>query len=203
MLGYLLEKEFKQFRRNPFLPRLVIIFPMMVLLVFPLVANFEVKNIDLSVIDHDKSSYSRNLIQKVIASGYFNITDVSETYSDAIEKIESDRSDVILEIPSNFERDLVRASRGDLMISANAVNGNKGGLGTAYLMNIISDFNGNIRTELTGNANKLQVPFLEIIPLYRYNPSLLYEVYMVPALMVMVMAMICGVLPALNIVSEN
>ncbi|MCG8309091.1 MAG: ABC transporter permease [Cytophagales bacterium] len=203
MLGYLLEKEFKQFRRNPFLPRLVIIFPMMVLLVFPLVANFEVKNIDLSVIDHDKSSYSRNLIQKVIASGYFNITDVSETYSDAIEKIESDRSDVILEIPSNFERDLVRASRGDLMISANAVNGNKGGLGTAYLMNIISDFNGNIRAELTGNANKLQVPFLEIIPLYRYNPSLLYEVYMVPALMVMVMAMICGFLPALNIVSEK
>ncbi len=44
---------------------------------------------------------------------------------------------------------------------------------------------------------------MDIIPRYRYNPGLLYEVFMVPALIVMVMAMICGFLPALNIVSEK
>ena len=76
MLRYLLEKEFKQIKRNPSLPRLVIMFPMMVLLVFPLVANFDVKNITLSVIDHDKSSYSRSLIHKLTSAGYFRITDV-------------------------------------------------------------------------------------------------------------------------------
>ncbi len=80
MLRYLLEKEFKQFKRNPFLPRLVIMFPFMVLMIFPLVANFEVKNINLSVIDHDKSSFSRNLVQKVKSSGYFKISDVSSSY---------------------------------------------------------------------------------------------------------------------------
>lgn len=203
MLRYLLEKEFKQFKRNPFLPRLVIMFPLMVLLVFPLVANFEVKNINLSVIDHDKGSYSRSLIQKVISSGYFNLTDVSDHYNDALEAVESNQSDVILEIPSNFERDLVKEMKADLMISANAVNGNKGGLGSAYLVNIVMDFNDNIRTELSGNTSKFSVPGLDIVSLYKYNPSLQYEIYMVPALMVMVMAMICGFLPALNIVSEK
>jgi len=203
MLRYLLEKEFKQFKRNPFLPRLVIMFPLMVLLVFPLVANFEVKNINLSVIDHDKSSYSRGLIQKIISSGYFNLTDISSHYQEALNTVESNRSDVILEIPSNFERNLAREMKSDLMISANAVNGNKGGLGSAYLVNIVMDFNDNIRTELIGNINKLTVPGLNIVTSYKYNPSLLYEVYMVPALMVMVMAMICGFLPALNIVSEK
>lgn len=203
MLKYLLEKEFKQFKRNPFLPRMVIIFPMMVLLIFPLVANFEVKNVKLSVIDHDKSSYSRSLIQKVQSSGYFKITDVSRNYKNALEKIESDQSDVILEIPAKFERTMAREMNADLMISANAVNGNKGGLGTAYLVNIINEFNTNIRAELTNNVSRLSVPSLEIIPLYRYNPGLLYEVFMVPALMVMVMAMICGFLPAMNIVSEK
>ena len=203
MLRYLLEKEFKQFKRNPFLPRMVIIFPMMVMLVFPLVANFEVKNVKLSLIDHDKSSYSRSLIQKVKASGYFKITDVSETYNDALVNIESNDADVILEIPSNFERTLVREQAADLMISANAVNGTKGGLGTAYLVNIVLDFNENIRTNLLGNVSKFKAPFLEVIPLYRYNAELLYEVFMVPALMVMALAMICGFLPALNIVAEK
>lgn len=203
MLRYLLEKEFKQFKRNPFLPRMVIMFPMMVLLIFPLVANFDVKNINLSVIDHDKSSYSRSLIDKVASSGYFKIIDTPDTYKIALNDIESDRSDVILEIPPDFERTLVREMETDLMITANAVNGNKGGLGTSYLVNIVMDFNDNIRTELTNNVKKLTVPYLDIIPKYRFNPSLLYEVFMVPALMVMVLSMICGFLPALNIVSEK
>jgi len=203
MLKYLLEKEFKQFRRNAFLPRLVIIFPLMVLLVFPLVANFEVRNIKLSIIDHDKSSFSRNLIQKIQASDYFRITDVSQRYDEALSEIEGDRSDVILEIPPNFEKSLVKEMEAQVMISANAVNGNKGGLGTAYLVNIINDFNEYIRTELSQDVKKATIPLLEIIPLYRYNPGLLYEVFMVPALMVMVMAMVCGFLPALNIVGEK
>lgn len=203
MLRYLLEKEFKQFRRNPFLPRMVIIFPMMVLLIFPLVANFDVKNINLSVIDNDKSSYSRTLIEKIRSTGYFKITDIEDNYQDALSSIESDKSDVILEIPPKFEKTLVREMETNLMITANAVNGNKGGLGTSYLVNIVMDFNDNIRTELTSNVYKLNVPFLSIIPKYRFNPSLLYEVFMVPALMVMVLSMICGFLPALNIVSEK
>ncbi len=203
MLKYLLEKEFKQFRRNTFLPRLVVMFPMVILLVIPLVASFEVKNINLSIIDHDKSSYTQSLIQKIQASGYFKITNLSDRYDNALDEIERDKADIILEIPVDFEKYLVKEMKADVMISANAVNGNKGGLGTAYLVNIISDFNQDIRTDLSQNVQKAAIPMLEIIPQYRYNPSLLYEVFMVPALMVMVMAMVCGFLPALNIVSEK
>ena len=61
MLKYLLEKEFKQIRRNPFLPKMIFVFPVMVLLVFPWAANFEIKNINLCVIDNDHSTYSTRL----------------------------------------------------------------------------------------------------------------------------------------------
>ena len=203
MLRFLLEKEFKQFFRNSFVPRMVIMFPLTALLIYPLVANFEVKNINLSVVDHDRSSYSRQLVQQVQSSGYFRITNVSPNYRSALKSIEMDESDVILEVPSQFERKLVREKKADLMVSANAVNGNKGGLGTAYLVAIINEFNSDIRTELLGDAGGFRVPALEILPLYRYNPELLYSVFMVPAIMVMVLAMISGFLPALNIVGEK
>ena len=103
MLKYLLEKEFKQFRRNKFLPRLVVMFPLMVLLVFPLVANFEIKNINLSILDYDKSTYSRQLIQKVQSSGYFRLRHISAKYSASLNEIEQGDADVILEIPLGFE----------------------------------------------------------------------------------------------------
>jgi len=175
----------------------------MVLTFIPLVASFDVKNIDLSIIDNDKSSYSAELIQKIKSSGYFKLVDVSQNYKTALEAVESDDADIILEIPNQFERKLIREQQTDLMISADAVNGNKGGLGAAYLMSIITDFNAKIRTELLNNTSKFTAPFLEVIPLFRYNPNLLYEVFMVPALMVMVMTMIGGFLPALNIVGEK
>ena len=89
------------------------------------------------------------------------------------------------------------------MVSANAVNGNKGGLGSSYLLTIINNFNDEIRVDLAGSLQRLRVPMFSIITIFRYNPTLVYEFYMIPALMVMVMAMVCGFLPALNIVSEK
>ncbi|MDN3642483.1 ABC transporter permease [Lutimonas halocynthiae] len=203
MLKYLIEKEFKQIIRNSFLPRMILGLPIVALIIYPFAANFEVKNIALSVVDHDKSSYSQELIQKVQASGYFKITDVSDGYEEALRSIELDKSDIILEIPSNFQSDFIREKQASLMISANAVNGNKGGLGSAYLNGVINDFNADIRTELAGGRSASITQGIEVIPLYRYNPTLKYEVYMVPALMVMILAMICGFLPALNIVGEK
>ncbi len=44
MLKYLLEKEFKQFFRNKALPKMAVVMPFMAILIFPLVANFEIKN---------------------------------------------------------------------------------------------------------------------------------------------------------------
>lgn len=203
MLRYLLEKEFKQIRRNTFIPRLIFIMPLFAMIVFPYAANFDVKNINLSIIDNDKSSYSQELIQKVQSSGYFRISDVSGTFEEAMKSVEADNSDVILEIPLNFERNLVKSQTASLMISANAVNGNKGGLGSAYLTNIIMDFNNKIRIDLMKIVNKVSVPAMELVPLYRYNATLRYEVFMVPALLVMILAMITGFLPALNIVAEK
>lgn len=203
MIRYLLEKEFKQFGRNKFLPRLVVGFPILVLLIFPLVANFDVKNINLSILDYDKSSYSQQLIQKIQASGYFRITHISENYNQSLLEVESDDSDVILEIPSAFEKSVSSVESGRLMISANAVNGNKGGLGSAYLLSIINDFNEEIRAEILNSGSRFRAPLFEIISIYRYNAALLYEIYMVPALIAMVITMICSFLPAMNIVLEK
>jgi len=202
-LRYLIEKEFKQIKRNTFIPRIIVMMPLIAMIIFPYAANFDIKNINLSIIDHDKSSFSQTLIQKIQSSGYFRISDVSGSYNNAMESIEADESDVILEIPLNFERSLIKDQKADLMISANAVNGNKGGLGSSYLLNIINDYNNEIRIKHLKMVNRVSIPAMELVPLYRYNPTLKYEVFMVPALLVMILGMICGFLPALNIVAEK
>lgn len=203
MLRFLLEKEFKQFARNNFVPKLIFIFPLMVTLVFPLVATFDVRNIYVTVIDHDKSTYSARLIQCIEASEYFILTNAANSYEEGLRTIEDHSSDLILEIPTHFEYDLVNNQKGHIMISANAVNGNKGGLGTSYLSSIVRNFGADVGLHLRGKQGRIHIPFLSLIPRYQFNPELLYHMYMIPALMIMVLAMLCGFLPALNIVSEK
>lgn len=200
---YLLEKEFKQIQRNKFLPRVVLILPFVSLALFPLVANFEIKDVNLALVDNNHSSYSERLIQKTISSGYFRLTNVSPDYKKALYSVEQNDADVIMDIPPRFEEDLINNQSPDIFISANAVNGMKGGLSSAYLMGIVNDFSDEIRDEWIQSNSKLQVPACEIIPRYYFNPHLEYKYNMIPAILMMLLTMLTGFLPALNIVGEK
>ena len=203
MLRFLLEKEFKQLRRNTFLPRMVIMLPFVTLSIFPLVANFDIENLNLAVVDYDNSPYSQRLINKATSSGYFRLTYTASTYDDALVSIEKDTADLILEIPADFERDLVSQGTSRVLIAANTVNGTRGGLGSNYLSQVISDFTREASEELAVSINHAGGPAFDIVPQYRFNPHLEYRVFMVPALLAQVLTMLCGFMPALNIVFEK
>lgn len=203
MLKFLLEKEFKQIRRNSFMPRIILIFPVMVLLVFPWAANFEIRNINISIVDHDHSTYSQRLTNKIASSGYFRITGLPSSYQQALREIENDQADILLEIPRKFEQSLISEQQVKVMVSANAVNGTKGGLGGAYLSSIVNDFAGEIRNEWIQISGIQEMPVIELSNRNLFNIHMNYKVFMVPALMVMLLTMLCGFLPALNIVAEK
>ncbi|MDR1170834.1 MAG: ABC transporter permease [Bacteroidales bacterium] len=203
MLRFLIEKEFKQIIRHPFIPKLIFVFPCMVMLVFPWAATFEIKDVNLSIVDSDHSTYSTRLAQKIVSSGYFRLTDVSDTYSEALQSIERHASDLVLTIGQGFERDLVREGSAKLMIAANSVNGTKSGMGSSYLSAIIRDFSDDLRREQGQMQGTGVIPVIHIAPQYRFNPHLDYKVYMAPALMVILLTLLCGFLPALSIVGEK
>ena len=202
MLRYLLEKEFKQIYRNSFLPRLILIMPITMLVIMPWAANQEITNIKISVVDHDHSPYSDQLIRKIAASKYFILTNISSTGTNGLISIDKGDADILLEIPQNFEKDMINGKPVNIMISANSVNGTKGGLSTSYLSTILNDYADERREEIILSATA-DIPTFTIIPRYNFNPHLDYKIFMVPALMVMLLTMISGFLPALNIVSEK
>ena len=177
-LKYLIQKEFLQIRRNAFLPKLIIMFPIVIMCVMPWVMQMEVKNIVVDVVDIDHTVESQRLVQQIAASNYFIFGGQKATYAEAMKDIEKGRADVILEI-----RD------GQYLIAANAVNGTKGSMGSAYLSQIVTS---NV-THHTSN----------ITPLTLYNKGQDYKLFMIPALFAIVMMLMTGFLPTLNIVGEK
>ena len=178
MIKYLIQKEFLQIRRNAFLPKLIIMFPIVIMCVMPWVMQMEVKNIVVDVVDIDHTVESQRLVQQIAASNYFIFGGQKATYAEAIKDIEKGKADVILEI-----RD------GKYLIAANAVNGTKGSMGSAYLSQIITSHQ--------------PIPLLQASILNLYNKGQDYKLFMIPALFAIVMMLMTGFLPTLNIVGEK
>ena len=56
VLGFLLQKEFRQIFRDKTILAMMFAMPIIQLIIMPLAANFEVKNVNLVYVDHDHSS---------------------------------------------------------------------------------------------------------------------------------------------------
>ena len=217
MIKFLIEKEFKQLFRNSFLPRLILVFPCMIMILMPWAMNLEIRNVSLNIVDNDHSVTSHRLVDKISASAYFRLTALPDSYDEALKNVEAGDADIILEIPRDFEKDCTVGRSPHVLIAANAVNGTKGSLGGSYLSNIIQSYasevvvlpaRGDTPGDVSGMANsQLSTPNSQSSTNYTtlnlFNPNLNYKLFMVPALMVMLLTLICGFLPALNIVSEK
>lgn len=194
----LVQKEFLQIRRNSFLPKLIVVFPIMIMLLMPLIMTMDVRNVNVAVVDLDRSTTSRRIASHIEASEYLTLAQTTAEYSFSIEALEQGEVDVIVQIPANFERDMMIATPKRISITANAVNATKGGMGMQYIVQTIARTLSELRGEKT--PSKLS----ELVTIEnRYNSTLNYRHYMIPALMIILFILICGFLPALSIVGEK
>lgn len=198
ILSVLLKKEIALMKRNPVIPRLIVAMPVMVMLVIPLVTTLDVKDVGVAVVDNDQTGLSRRIVADINASEYLSVTGCFFSYEEALRQIENGKADAIVTIPENYLRDLTNGSRPELDLKANGVNATKGTLGVQYTA--MSVANTVTRWQM---EQGIRMPIQESATLNLYNPTLNFRNYMIPALMVVLLIIICGFLPTLNIVSEK
>lgn len=202
-LKFLLQKEFRQIFRDSTILKMIIAMPVIQLLIMPLAADFEIKNINITIVDHDRSSLSQNLASKILSSGYFILTDYNNSFQTGFAQMENNESDLVLEIPKNFEGDLVKENSQKLFIAVNAINGTKAMVGSAYLSRIIADYNQQIRTEILPPSKVPLTPTIEIATSNWFNPFLNYPAFMVPGILVILVTMVGAYMCSVNIVKEK
>lgn len=199
-LVFLLEKEFRQLLRSKQLLGMLLLAPLIQLILLPMAADYSVKNINISVVDHDHSTTSRRLIEKIVSSGYFKLRDYTSSYTQGLKDVEQDKADLALQIPVHFERDLVRENHSPVFVSINAIEGTKANLGGAYLQSIVTDFNEDVRAQWQVTQPETQV---SVATSNWYNPLLNFHLYMVPAILVTLVTAMVAMQSAFNIVQEK
>ena len=208
-LLFLLRKEFRQIRRNRFMIRAIIAVPILQMLILVPAITFEIKRIDLAVIDNDRSQASRELVAKLTGSSFFVVTATPATVTEAESMLLSGDADIALVIPPDFSRGLAGVTPPRLQVLADAVNASTAQLSWSYITSVIRDFNREVIIStgmIPANMAAIRtgsLPGISVSPRYWYNPKLNYKYYMLPGVLVILITAIGLMMTGLNLVREK
>lgn len=202
-LFYVLQKEFIQVRRNKIMLRMIIMIPIVQMLVLVFAATYDLKNVNIFLVDKDMSSTSRELASKIDASPFFTINNTSFNPEDGENEILNNRDEMVLVIPKGFERDLMREDKAKLQLLVNSIDGQSAQIGYSYAASVIGDFNKNIVAEWKG-LPEFKPPYqINVVSRFWYNSELEYKWYMAPGVLALLVTLIGLNLSSTSLVKEK
>jgi ABC-2 type transport system permease protein len=196
-------KEIRQLKRDSRMLFVLFLFPVILLAVFGYAINFDVKHIQVAVYDKDKSETSRDFINRLISSDYFDLTGNINSDKEIKEYLDRHKAQCVIVIPRDFSKTLGRGNEESIQILVDGVNGNTASIITNY-MNIASiSYSTYLRNETSAATGTKLYNVIEPEPVFWYNPSLNSTFFLLPGLIAMILIITAVVSISLSIVREK
>ena len=176
----------------------VLIVPMVQILILANAATFEIRDSRIWIVDFDRTATSRGLVNRFAASGHFDVTGTTPSLNAANEALLRGETTLALVIPPDFEADLVRTRRANVELIVNAEKGAAAGVVQSYATTILGAYSAELAHPRLSAASGIDVSYRS-----RYNPTLNYQHYMVPGILVALVTIIGTLLTAQNIAREK
>lgn len=194
------KKEFIHIKRDRRSLILSFVIPIVLLVLFGYALSMDVRDIPTTVLDNDRSSYSRQFIDSFSQSGYFSINDHAGSYSDIENNILSLKSQVAIVIPQDFEKDLLAGKEVQVQTIIDGSQSNKASIAYGYIEGITQSFSSRVLIEL-GDFKDLKMPVDPEIRIW-YNPQLESKNYIIPGIIAIIMLIIASLMTSLVISRE-
>ena len=209
---YLAQAEVLHIVRDRILLAQVLVVPVVQLLVLSNAATFEIRNTPIHVVDLDRSTASRGVVNRLAANGHFEIVDDTPSLDRADEGLLRGDVTMVVVIPHDFETSIVRTGVGQVQLSVNAEKGSAAGIVQAYASRVLAQYAGELSRDRWGppslarrssaRAEAAGGPVdIRVRPLYNVTQN--YKHYMVPGILVALMTIIGTLLSAQNIAREK
>jgi len=187
-------KELLQLFRDPKTKRVIFVAPIVQLILFGYAVNTDVRNIPTALVDHDRTPMSRSLVEAFIASGYFHLVMVSDRPADLERALDEGRATVALQIPSGFSSGVEAGRSPTVQILIDGTNSNTATVAQGYAIGIARDW---------GLPPEEDLGAIDLRARAWFNPSLESRVYNVPAVIGVIVLLMCLLLTALAVVRER
>jgi ABC-2 type transport system permease protein len=188
-------KELRQLFRDPRTKRVIFVSPIIQLILFGYAVNTDVRNVATAVVDHDRSAASRELVAALTASGYFRVVLHSDRPTDLVMAMDRGAAVVGLEIPAGYARQLASGTPAHVQLLVDGTNSNTATVAQGYAARIVQEHALRL-SGARGAPVRLQARAW-------FNPALESRAYNVPAVIGVIVLLMCLLLTAMAVVRER
>lgn len=201
----IVRKEFLQFKRDPRMFQIILVAPVVQLVLLGYAATLDVNSIHTIVYDQDKTSSSRNLIERFESSGFFLIDYYVDNYNDLTNLVKNGDALIAMVIPKNFEKRIERKETVNLQAIFDGSDGNTASIAAGYVTQIILKYSQSLSLNSMDKFGKKIIPSGKLTSEVRiwYNPTLKTRNFMVPGIVGLLLSIITLLLTSLAVVKEK
>ncbi len=204
-LKTIIRKEFLHVIRDRASFGIAVVMPVMLMLIFGYAVNTEVDNIDMAVLDQDKTPESREFIDKFVYSDYYKPYEYVNGIGEIERLIDEGKVKTALIIPSGFSRELVRGKSPQVQLIVDGTDPTVAR--TALQSGILISRMYSVRRqqeELRKNgAALLASGGVDMRTRVWYNPNLESTMFTIPGLIGLIMQNVTVMLTAFALVREK
>ena len=203
---HLMRKEILELRQDPRLFGVVILAPIIQLNVLGYAATTDVKDVPIAIVDADRSTASRDLINRFEASANFKIVGMPGSTDEIDRYLDRGEAWMALSIPANFGQAVAAGRHATLQIAADGTDSNSTTVALGYAQTLIGGYAQDVAAEsLKLMPGATLAPVALVTPEIRvwFNPRLESRDFMIPGIIALLLLVVTTNLSAMAIVREK
>lgn len=204
-IGAIVRKEFRHLGRDPRMLLAVVITPVIQLLLFAYAISFDVENVPTIVIDLDQTQDSRTYLETYEASPFFDVVAHGATMAEIDAAFDANSARVAVVIPAGFARTLASGEKAQVAVLVDGSEPTAAKVSQAYSV-ALNQLYGQQLTRQWADAQGLDLSGLGTLePRIRtwYNPERRSSDFLIPGLMVVILAIVTVQQTAVTLVRER
>jgi len=197
----LVRKEFIVLFRDKHNRPILIIAPVIQILVFGYVVNYDIRKIDVAVMDQARTPESRSLIRAIDGNKIFTIIGYTETRTEFENLLLHGKVDLGIKISPNMSSRIGKGQTAPIQILVDGSMSNMAAVRIAYLMNIINEFNK--KTIKIIHPRRMEYGHIDARIRTWYNPNSYSQHFFVPGIVAFVVMLMSLLLTSIAIIREK
>lgn len=194
----LIRKEFAQMLRDPVVLFLIVFLATAEVAMCTLALGFDVRNLKLAVIDHDRSAASRMLVEELTSTDNFVLHDEPRSMNEASRSLQRGMLDALVEIPPGFAARLSAGRPVSFGVVVDGSNATVAARARAYVIEMTARMAQRRLTGTPAMAGRVE-PSVRVW----YNPDLTNTRFMALSMLAQAGFILAVILPAAGIVREK
>jgi ABC-type multidrug transport system permease subunit len=197
------KKEVRQLKRDTRMLYVLFVFPFVLLILFGYAINFDVHHVKMVVYDLDKSENTRDFINRLTSSNYFDLVGYINSESKIREVLDEGDAQAVLVFPENFSRNIYSGKEAKIQILVAGIDANTASIISNYMSAATATYTYKITQEALALRGREAYSPISLEPRFWFNPDLNSTLYLIPGLISMILIMTAVISIAMSIVREK